>query len=253
MTDGSTTIHDSETTGDSRGLGTPDGSVLTVLPISGGPEAAEYDQRRSRFLGYAFPMRSADQMAGIVSRIRHEHDGARHVVHAAVLAGDGTESRSVSIHMNDDGEPSGTAARPILDVLRARRIENGLVVVVRYFGGVLLGAPGLVRAYSAAASAALDQARLAALVPFRRYHVILPYAFLDQLDHLATRAGGHRESCSYSDHVEGEVVVPDAVAKAFSEAVVRGSAGRVVPEDRGVVREAVPLPEDDAASEGGMA
>lgn len=250
MTDGLATTSDFTNT---RGASAFHDSVMTVLPIPGGPAAAEYDQRRSRFLGYAFPVQSADQVARIVSRIRREHDGARHVVHAAVLAGDEAGSRSASIHMNDDGEPSGTAARPILDVLRVRRIEDGLIVVVRYFGGVLLGAPGLVRAYAAAASAALDRARLARLVPFRRYHVIVPYAFLDRLDHMAARVGGRREGCTYSDRVEGDVTVPDMAADAFCEAVVRASAGRVVPEDRGVVREAVPLGECGVASEGGVA
>ncbi len=243
MTDGSAAIPDFPMTRDFRAL---HDAVFTVLPTEDGPEAAEYDQRRSRFLGYAFPARSADQVADVVLRIRRGHDGARHVVHAAVLAGDGTGSRSVAVHMSDDGEPSGTAARPILDVLRTRRIENALVVVVRYFGGVLLGAPGLVRAYSAAATAALDHARLARLVPFRRFQVVVGYAFLDRLDHMVSRMGGRREDSSYSDRVEADVVVPDAAAESFLGEVARVSAGRLVPQDRGVVRRAIPVVRESA-------
>lgn len=89
MTDGSAAIPDFPMTRDFRAL---HDAVFTVLPTEDGPEAAEYDQRRSRFLGYAFPARSADQVADVVLRIRRGHDGARHVVHAAVLAGDGTGS-----------------------------------------------------------------------------------------------------------------------------------------------------------------
>ncbi|MDR0433355.1 MAG: YigZ family protein [Bifidobacteriaceae bacterium] len=110
---------------------------------------------KSRFIAALIPCDSPEALAAAVAERRRLHYAARHHCSAAILGSDGRIQRS-----SDDGEPSGTAGVPMLSVLRHRRVTDLVAVVTRYFGGVLLGAGGLVRAYSGAVSAALDVAVL---------------------------------------------------------------------------------------------
>jgi uncharacterized YigZ family protein len=114
---------------------------------------AEIEVKRSRFLGHAAPVTTEDEARAVVEAARKEHWDARHHCSAFVLGPDGAVQRS-----SDDGEPSGTAGAPMLEVLRGRGLSDVVVVVTRWFGGTLLGAGGLVRAYSDATRAALDAA-----------------------------------------------------------------------------------------------
>lgn len=120
--------------------------------IAAGQEGL-FKDKGSRFIAYAIPFDSPEKLSGIIDGIRKEHHGARHVCFAYRL-GVGKEL----FRVNDDGEPSGTAGRPILAAIDSAGVSDTLVVVVRYFGGILLGAPGLVRAYRAAAEDALSKA-----------------------------------------------------------------------------------------------
>jgi uncharacterized YigZ family protein len=117
------------------------------------PVEGVFRDRGSKFLGYAFPITSEIQIKEIVNRLKDEHPKANHHCWAMRLS----PNRSI-FKVNDDGEPSGTAGRPILNILLSRDITNLLVVVVRYFGGTLLGVPGLINAYKQATEDALNQA-----------------------------------------------------------------------------------------------
>jgi uncharacterized YigZ family protein len=112
-----------------------------------------FRDRGSKFLAYAFPIRSEAEIKEIVASLKAEHPKANHHCWAMRLGTD----RSV-FKINDDGEPSGTAGRPILNILLSRDLTNILVVVVRYFGGTLLGVPGLINAYKQATEDALNHA-----------------------------------------------------------------------------------------------
>jgi uncharacterized YigZ family protein len=112
-----------------------------------------FRDRGSKFIGYAFPIRSEAETREIISRLRTEHPKARHFCTAFRLSPD----RSV-FRINDDGEPSGSAGRPILNTILSADLTNILVVVVRYFGGTLLGVPGLINAYKTATAEALSTA-----------------------------------------------------------------------------------------------
>ncbi|KXU83241.1 elongation factor [Paraburkholderia monticola] len=115
--------------------------------------SAELEIRKSRFIAYAIPVADRDAAMAELQRLRHEHPAATHVCWALLAGGQSG--------MSDDGEPSGTAGRPILEVLRHHDLEGVLGAVVRYYGGVKLGAGGLVRAYTdAIASALLDAPRV---------------------------------------------------------------------------------------------
>lgn len=119
------------------------------------PAEAIFRDRGSKFLAFAYPIQSESQIKEIVAKLKTEHPKANHHCWAMRL----TIDRSV-FKLNDDGEPSGTAGRPILNTLLSKDITNVLVVVVRYFGGTLLGVPGLINAYKTATEESLAHAKI---------------------------------------------------------------------------------------------
>lgn len=114
-----------------------------------------FRDKGSKFIGYAFPIKRETEVKEIITKLRSEHSKARHFCWAIRL----TPDRNVH-KFNDDGEPSGTAGRPILNALLSSDVTNILVVVVRYFGGTLLGVPGLINAYKTATVEALNAAEI---------------------------------------------------------------------------------------------
>jgi uncharacterized YigZ family protein len=128
-----------------------DDTYLTIKAASEGV----FRDRGSKFMAFAYPITSDSQIKDLVAHLKAKHPKANHHCWAMRLGTD----RSV-FRINDDGEPSGTAGRPILNVLLSRDVTNVLVVVVRYFGGTLLGVPGLINAYKQATMDALDNATI---------------------------------------------------------------------------------------------
>jgi len=114
-----------------------------------------YKEKGSKFLSFAMPVSTADQAKEIVKEYRKKYYDARHVCYAYMIGAERTDFRS-----NDDGEPSGTAGRPILGQINSRELTNVLVIVIRYFGGILLGTGGLVVAYKEATADALDRTEI---------------------------------------------------------------------------------------------
>jgi uncharacterized YigZ family protein len=119
------------------------------------PSEGIFRDRGSKFIGYAYPVRSEEKTKDILAQIRAEHPKARHYCWTLRL----TPDRAI-FRLNDDGEPSGTAGRPILNTLLSNDLTNIFVVVVRYFGGTLLGVPGLINAYKTATIEALQAAEI---------------------------------------------------------------------------------------------
>jgi uncharacterized YigZ family protein len=128
-----------------------DDTYQTIQALSEG----SYKEKGSKFLAFAHPVASVEDVKLLLDHYRKTYYDARHVCFAYALGPDASETRS-----NDDGEPSGTAGRPILGQLQSFRLTDVLVVVVRYFGGVLLGTGGLVVAYKSAAAEALQSAEI---------------------------------------------------------------------------------------------
>ncbi|WP_207426246.1 YigZ family protein [Pedobacter sp. SYSU D00535] len=129
-----------------------------------------FRDRGSKFIAYAFPVRSEEQAKMHVSQLKEEHPKARHHCWALRLSPD----RNV-FRLNDDGEPSGTAGRPILNVILSNDLTNICVVVVRYFGGTLLGVPGLINAYKTATAEALKLAEVIELSIKDVYSITFDY------------------------------------------------------------------------------
>ncbi|MBQ8141056.1 MAG: YigZ family protein [Clostridia bacterium] len=124
--------------------------------------SAEFEERRSLFIGYAKPIKTADEALEFIKRKKKDHSDAAHNVFAYILDGGRIAKYS------DDGEPQGTAGMPVLDTVRKSGADGVCVVVTRYFGGILLGAGGLVRAYSHAAKIALEAANI---ITYEKYDV----------------------------------------------------------------------------------
>jgi uncharacterized YigZ family protein len=128
------------------------------------PSTAEYKDRGSKFLGYAYPIRSVEDFKRYLQILKKEHPKAAHHCFAYRIGLDGNNFR-----VSDDGEPSGTAGKPILGQIDSKQIVNVLVVVVRYFGGTLLGVPGLINAYKTTTALALQ------LTPVTQKQVLVNY------------------------------------------------------------------------------
>jgi len=149
--------------------------------LEGGEASLTID--RSRFLGYALPIRSAADLEAGLGRVRALHPQATHWCFAGRI-GPGQERQS------DDGEPQGTAGLPLLETLRRRGIDFGLLCVVRYYGGRKLGRPGLYRAYLGAGAAALDGAQLGKVVPGALYELEAPHQERVPIERAVRDAGG---------------------------------------------------------------
>ena len=129
-----------------------------------------YEEKRSEFIGVAAHIESEADAQALIKRIRAEHYDARHTVYAYVCSSGNVQRYS------DDGEPQGTAGIPVLDVIRKSGLADVCIVVTRYFGGTLLGAGGLVRAYTAAAKMAVDKAGVITYQNFSELRLILSYS-----------------------------------------------------------------------------
>jgi uncharacterized YigZ family protein len=134
------------------------------------PSEAVQKVKGSKFLSFALPVQTADEIKDEINRFRKEYHDARHVCYAWMLGAERNEFRA-----NDDGEPSGTAGRPILGQINSYGLTNVLVVVVRYFGGVLLGTGGLVAAYKDASGLALANAEIVEAEVFNEYKIGFEY------------------------------------------------------------------------------
>ncbi len=135
-----------------------------------------YKEKGSRFISYAFPVSTQEEIKMHLETLRRQHHAARHHCYAWMLGAGRDNFRS-----NDDGEPSGSAGRPILGQINSFNLTNILVVVVRYFGGKLLGVPGLINAYRTAAGSALLSAEIISLVELVNFEIEFPYASLNDI------------------------------------------------------------------------
>ncbi|HEX6517456.1 MAG TPA: YigZ family protein [Nocardioidaceae bacterium] len=154
---------------------------------------AEIEVRRSRFIANVARVATEEEARAVVDRVRRQHWDARHNCSAFVLGPDASVMRS-----SDDGEPSGTAGAPMLEVLRGRGVSDVVAVVTRYFGGVLLGAGGLVRAYSDAVRAGLDAAGMLQRRLMTLYDVEVDLAVAGKLENDLRRRGVTVQGVDYA-------------------------------------------------------
>lgn len=184
------------------------------------PVSSELLIKKSRFIGCVQPVDGRAAAQAIVAGLRAGHPGAAHVCWALLAGG---QSAAV-----DDGEPSGTAGRPMLDVLRHQGLEGVLATVVRYYGGVKLGAGGLVRAYTDCVAQALKTAEKVPIIRLRALRCAVPYALEGLLRREIAAAGGRLDDIQHGEAVAFGFTLAEAAADALIARLGELCQGRVV-------------------------
>ena len=169
--------------------------------------SARLDIKKSEFIAYAYPVTSREQAMFHVEQLRVKYADARHHCWAYII---GDPNNTTSAGFDDDGEPNGTAGRPILNVLQHKSIGNVIIIVVRYFGGIKLGAGGLTRAYAGSAQAAVDEMVLLPYVPMAQVQIIAEFATEAQCRYVVEDLGGHIDDVTYSKQVTLTVTLAEA-------------------------------------------
>jgi uncharacterized YigZ family protein len=197
-----------------RGVG------MSEYIIPAGYGEAEYVDKKSRFIGQVQYARTEAEAMAFVESVRKKYADATHNVWAYVL-------NSGAMRWSDDGEPGGTSGQPTLNVFRSAGVSDVCCVVTRYFGGILLGSGGLVRAYTAAASGALQQAEIVSMRLVTDCAVTVPYPKFEQAQRMITAAGAKLQEPEYADAVTLRWRMPagteEALCHDLSE-LTRGSA-----------------------------
>lgn len=177
------------------------------------PCQAVYEIKKSEFLAFAYPIDQKDEVLFHVEQLRQTYPDARHHCTAYII---GDPNNTTSAGFDDDGEPNGTAGRPILNVLQHKGIGNVLVVVVRYFGGIKLGAGGLTRAYATATQMVVDEMVLVPFVPKSLLRVVTTFAHEAQIRYLVGQVGGEIVLVDYTQAVIMSVQMDSEKVAAFS-------------------------------------
>ena len=175
---------------------------------------ARLEIKKSEFIACAYPVTSREQAMFHVEQLREQYPDARHFCWGYII---GDPDNTTSAGFDDDGEPSGTAGRPILNVLQHKSIGNVIIVVVRYFGGIKLGAGGLTRAYAGAAQTAVDEMTLNPYVPMAKIQILAEFATEAQCRYMIESLGGHIDDVAYSKQVTLTATLAEADIDSLKE------------------------------------
>ncbi|WP_296135048.1 YigZ family protein [uncultured Eubacterium sp.] len=179
-------------------------------------------EKKSKFIGYAKPVKTQEEAVEFISKIKSKHWDATHNVYAYVLRENNIQRYS------DDGEPSGTAGVPVLDVMLKESLVDVCVVATRYFGGTLLGAGGLVRAYSHASKIALDAAGIITMAQCSVMSAEVDYSFYDRLNILLSDFSAVILDTSFSDKVCVEFSVKENIVDSLNAKLIDVSNGKYI-------------------------
>ena len=188
--------------------------MMTEYYIPTAPSETEFTEKRSRFIGHVWRVESEAEARAHVEEMKKRYYDARHNCWCYRLREGGVERYS------DDGEPQGTAGQPMLNVFQREQVENVCCVVTRYFGGILLGAGGLVRAYTQSAKDALDAAGISVVRRWVEAELRVPYSLFERARQETEAAGGL---------VTLRVLLPEEKAIDFTDRITELTAGGVVP------------------------
>ncbi len=195
---------------------------LTTL---GKEASAEFTEKKSVFIGYAKPIKTAEEAEDFIAQIKKKHADARHNV-SAYMAGN-------AVRYSDDGEPKGTGGVPVLEVLKKSGVDGAVVVVTRYFGGILLGAPGLVRAYSKAAAMAVEEAGIVTYRNYTECTVTCDYGLYDKLLYDIGRRTIITDDTDFGGNITLRIAVLTEEYEAFEKSVYSMTNGKLVPKKTG--------------------
>lgn len=173
-----------------------------------------FKDRGSKFIGYAFPVTNEEEIKAHLSDLKKEHVGARHWCYAWRLGADKSAWRT-----NDDGEPSNSAGKPIFSQIQSKDLTNILIVVVRYFGGTLLGVPGLINAYKSAASEALAQNEIEERFIYHEYEIVIDVNDMNAIMKICKDLGAQIVSQDYVEHYTLRIRVKKALSEQLEEKI----------------------------------
>lgn len=179
-------------------------------------------EKKSKFIGYAKPVKTQEEAVEFISKIKSKHWDATHNVYAYVLRENNIQRYS------DDGEPSGTAGVPVLDVMLKESLVDVCVVATRYFGGTLLGAGGLVRAYSHTSKIALEAAGIITMAQCSVMSAEVNYSFYDRLNILLSDFSAVILNTSFSDKVCVEFSVKENIVDSLNAKLIDVSNGKYI-------------------------
>ena len=188
---------------------------------------ASFIEKRSEFIGYIAPVKTNDEAVAFINSIKAEHRKAKHNVYAYILRADNISRYS------DDGEPQGTAGVPVLDVLQKRGLTDVCVVVTRYFGGILLGGGGLVRAYSHAASLACDAAHIMNMCLCHRLKITADYGMYGKISYLLPNFDTITVNSDFGSDVTLEILVLSEKLDVLKSELTEATNGSVIITDCG--------------------
>lgn len=181
----------------------------------------EFVVKKSHFIGYAAAVKTNDEAAEFINSIKAKHRDATHNVYAYCLR------EGQTCRYSDDGEPQGTAGLPMLTILKNEGLTDCVVVGTRYFGGILLGANGLVRAYSVTAKIAIQSAGIITMAPCKTAEIVCDYNFYGKLQTVVSAFGIVVEETDFSDLVRLSLKIPCEVFEKFDAEVFDKSLGKV--------------------------
>ena len=182
-------------------------------PIPAGFLERETEIKKSRFIARVAPVSSRDEVKAWLEQARNDHPDARHICWAYQIGRPGAAAEAA---MNDDGEPSGTAGKPILSVIQHKDLGDVLVMVIRYFGGIKLGAGGLVRAYAGATEAVLSGVERVIQQPMSQVTVTMTFADEQPLRHWCDQNGAEIDNVGYSAGVTADVSLVEEQNQEFA-------------------------------------
>lgn len=196
--------------------------------VPSGCGEAEYQDKKSRFIGQVSPAATESEAMDFVARVRAKHSDAAHNVWAYSL-------KTGAQRWSDDGEPGGTSGQPTLNVFRSAGVSDVCCVVTRYFGGILLGSGGLVRAYSKAASLALEAAGIARMAEWRALRISCGYPQYERVRRLLSDFGASAGETAFGEKITVSALIPADCAALFPARLADATSGGASWEETGTV------------------
>lgn len=187
----------------------------------------EFVEKKSRFIGYVKPVKTQKEATDFIAEIKSKHWDATHNVSAYVLKENNIQRSS------DDGEPSGTAGVPVLDVLLKENLVDVCVVVTRYFGGILLGAGGLIRAYSHGSKIAVEAGNIITMAPCKILEASIDYSFYDRFNIMLGDIGANVENSEFADKIKITFCLKEELVTTFQSRLTEQSNGKYLLKEIG--------------------
>ena len=194
----------------------------------------EFNEKKSRFIGRVWPVETEEEALAKIQEMKKQHYDATHNCWAYII-------KDGAVRFSDDGEPGGTAGMPMLQVLQREGLYNIVCVVTRYFGGILLGAGGLVRAYTKGAKIAVDAAGKSMKRVWTALYIPIPYSYYERVKLEVEAFGGLIRDTQFGADIELEILMPEGQTQPFLDRLTDMSAGTIEGMETGQEYRAFPV------------